>query len=67
MESFTPKDREKLTEIHTLVKGHIGLIRDHEERLRKQESFRAQMYAWIALFPFCAAIAWDWIKHKAGM
>jgi hypothetical protein len=67
MEGFTPKDREKLTEVHTLVKGHIGLIRDHEMRIRKQEERTTTIYAWIALFPFCAAIAWDWIKHKAGM
>jgi len=67
MGDFTKDDREKLTEVHTLVKGHINLIHDHEIRMRKQETQTTQIYAWIALFPFAAAVAWDWIKHKAGM
>lgn len=67
MGDFTDSDREKLTEVHTLVSGHIGMIKDHEERLRKAEEFKATIYAWVALFPFCAAMAWDWVKHKMGM
>lgn len=36
---FTTQDREKLSEVHTLVKSHIKLIDDHEKRLRKHEKF----------------------------
>jgi len=64
--AFTDNDREKLVEVHTLVKGHIGLIKDHENRLRKQEERMTTMYAWVALVPFAAAVVWDWVKHKLG-
>jgi hypothetical protein len=65
--AFRDEDREKLTEVHTLVKGHISLIRDHENRLRKQEQRMNTIHAWLVLVPFGAAIAWDWMKHKLGM
>lgn len=64
--AFRDEDREKLTEVHTLVKGHIGLIKDHETRLRKQEQKMAALYAWVALIPFGVAVTWDWIKIKIG-
>lgn len=67
MGDFTKDDREKLTEVHTLVKGHIDLIRDHETRLRKQEERMTTIYAWAALVPFFAVLVVDWVKHKLGM
>lgn len=53
MTGFGPRERELLTETHTLLKTHVHYItqkaEDHEQRLRKIEKRQHGILATIAL------------------
>lgn len=64
MGSFTDQDREKLVEVHTIVKSQSLVLRDHERRIRKNEAFRHKAMAWAGMAGLGFSMVWDYIKDK---
>ncbi len=64
MGDFTDQDREKLTEVHTIVKGQQTVLTDHEKRLRRAESSITKIGAFASMLAVSAGFAWDYVKEK---
>ena len=59
MSEFTPSDRDKLVETHTLVKRYAKVLDDHEDRIRKTEKIatKATVYGTLGGTIFVAFLA----------
>lgn len=70
-DGFTTEDRKMLIKTHTTVniisELHTKTLDDHEERLRKGESFRARVIGWAAGAGILTVASAEALKIKLGL
>lgn len=67
MTGFSNRDRERLAEVHVIVKRQDKLLQDHEHRIRKNESMRYKILGVAASVGAGFSLLGDFITKKLGL